>query len=465
MERKKIQDLIKNISSSSTNEIPEIPEIPEIQTLFKTLIKKESFHIQSNQNSGTYAMFIMRELIKNLKIEDVTQNFLLSFVDDCDTSENKNDVWKIKKIVEKFDEYMAKFLNNTQNQNTQLISQSDEIKNNNNLGFFGVENICNCLKKSNELAALIIFVTRFFAKKLGPIINGRVNLNLCNSRIEKMKKMRKHVREIVYFTRVFDLFFCRFFSSQNFTKFMYRRINPILDYRIQNNNNCTEVNKVAIYKKQIKMNFQSFYNDCKNQPNFLLNLQEILYKKCTCDIDFYMYTYDNRTNLTFKNICESVDPKYKHYLSECISPDIHEMLKGIHASPFKKLIEHSLKKLSNYNITNQIESVFLFYLCKSWIENVLGFKNWSLEYCIEDCQVVHETKKLHRMYTETRYPILLRYLPCVWVCFYEKVMYVGNIIEVMYKYKQILKENFNSKIKEFDDASESYRHYNFSLFF
>ncbi len=110
---------------------------------------------------------------------------------------------------------------------------------------------------------------------------------------------------------------------------------------------------------------------------------------------------------------------------------------------------------------NRFESLLFAFLNKTWFEDIVGIKKWSeLHWHMNLKDSLLLTAKL----LESRYPLIIRYFENCWSVLYKDVNYFGNVIDVFFKYKKILVEDFESKIPERYDTLKTFNIQNFLVF-
>ena len=275
------------------------------------------------------------------------------------------------------------------------------------------------------------------------------------SDIEKKIKLNDHITEIVYFAQVFKLFYCSIFSK---VVIKNKTVQQILPIHFEKQMECTKL--------------YNLFEKCKiSDKNLKLNLQGFLVKNLMENIYIYVKRFKERSNF-LNEIIYKIDPKYPHLLWEPIEkkkPDLFESIKVIQDNPFTVFLEKKKNRISEFflnssshsNINKSDDLVLLFFI-KVWFEEVVGIKYWSEFYLHMD---IFDTGLLKfKEINGQFYPIIINLFCTCWGVLYEGTIYFGNLVHVLFKYREILEKDFDLQLLKCITAIKKVSIKNFLIF-
>ena len=265
------------------------------------------------------------------------------------------------------------------------------------------------------------------------------------------KKLEDHVKDLIFYSQVLNKFYCSIFTKNyNIKDDSLILILPV-DYKIS------------------KVNLDNLFNTCEKTEKFFLNLQIFMYKYLVDNIYLYSKKYEERANF-INNIIYNIDSRYPHLLCTIIEKKYKKFYKNtcnINSKDFTKVINSKKEKLKKIFRTKKMENlkilddlILIFYI-KTWFDKILDISDWPNNYLHLD---VFDKKLNFKRINGEFYPIIVNLFYTCWGVLFRGSFYIGNIVYVLFKYKEIIKDNFNLELKKSSQAMKTISIKNFLVF-
>jgi hypothetical protein len=275
---------------------------------------------------------------------------------------------------------------------------------------------------------------------------------------KKKKKLSAHVNNLVYLSFSYRVLFCTIFSKNpNLKNFALQGILLVDE-------------DFSAFRESLKLD--KFYRACVSSVKskvFKLNMQSFIVKNIISDSEIYQHKYEDRRNY-LNNIIYRIDPKYIHLLWDIIDPgdDTDKKKKKKKASGIDgyKALYRSLYVINSEDFTNflkeqqvkmfllfkeklfsstRLNDLFVVYCVKTWFEKVKGVSDWGKFYLHMD---LFQNEVVWKYVNGGGYPVIVNLFSVCWGVYHDGVMHFGNIVHVLFKYKEIFARYFDNKIQK-----------------